>query len=195
MAGAIGEIEKVLTGMIMRLGRLFLVAALLSFVAAGSALADSNYDFSFSGSGITSAGVLTGSPAGIDFSATKIVGLFDGSSITGLLIAGTYQSNDNLFYPGIPSLDFSGISFSVGSLNYNVFYDNGHNGCESKAGFYVYTGQSATSTACGPRVDTPVSFNLTAVAAPEPATPGLLLLGMGLLFVMRKRFPLDFSAR
>ena len=172
----------------MRFGRLFLLASSMLLVAAGNALADSNYDFSISGSGITSTGVLTASPTGINFTVTNITGQFNGSLITGLLTAGTYQANDNLLLPTQPYLDFSGASFSVGTLRYNVFYDNGHNSCESVAGYYVFTAQSATSTACGPAVDTPVLFSLT--RTPEPATGDLMLFGIGLVFVMRKRIPL-----
>jgi hypothetical protein len=168
------------------------LTSLMVLVAAGNALADSSYDFSITGSGITSSGVLTASPNGIDSIVNHITGQFDGSSISGLLAKGTFQANDNLLYPGQPYFDFSGISISVGSLKYNVFYDNGHNGCESTAGYYVYTGQSATSTTCGHTVDTLVRFSVT--AAPEPATRGLLLAGIGLVFVMRKRIPLGSSA-
>jgi hypothetical protein len=174
----------------MRFGRLLLLTTLMGFVAAGNALADSTYQFSISGSGIGSTGVLTASLTGSAYTVSNITGNYDGSLITGLLPAGTYQANDNLLYPTQPLLDFSGISFSVGSLDYNLFYDNALSGCESVAGYYVFTAQSATSTACGPTVDTPVSFSVT--ATPEPPTGGLMLLGIGLVFVMRRRIPLGF---
>ena len=176
----------------MRFGRFVLSVCLVSFMAAGNAVADT-YDFSISGSGITAIGVLTASPNGSDFNVTHITGSYNGSSITGLLSFETYQNNDNLLFPTQPYLDFSGISFAVGSLDYNVFYDNTHNNCESVAGYYVYKGQSATSTACGAAVDTPVSFSFT--PTPEPATGGLMLVGIGVVLVMRKRLALGLRPR
>jgi hypothetical protein len=154
-------------------------------IAAPNVHAQTTFDFSISGPGITSTGVLTASLTGSDYTVTDITGSYDGSSITELLPVETYQANDNLLYPTQPYLDFSGISFAVGSLDYNVFYDNTHNDCESVAGYYVFIAQSATSSACGRAVDTPVSFSIT--ATPEPTTGGLMLLGLGIVFVVVMR--------
>lgn len=159
----------------------------LCYPAAASTL---TYDFSFSGSGISSSGVLTVSDIAGVYTVTDMTGTYDSETITGPLTAGTYQGNDNLIFPAGPYLDFAGVSFSAASTDYNVFYDNGFNNCELQ-GYYVYVGQAGLST-CGSSVDKKVSFSLTPVvtATPEPSSVLLTALPMAFLFglaIIRRR--------
>ncbi len=152
----------------------------LSYPAAASTL---TYDFSFSGSGITSSGVFTVSDVAGTYTVTNMTGTYDSLVITGLLGPGTYQSNDNQISPSAPFLDFDGVSFAVGASDYNVFYDNGHNSCETTSGYYVYVGQSATATTCGSTVDKKVNYSLTQVVTPTPEPSSALLTGLPMAFL------------
>ncbi len=151
----------------------------LSYPAAASTL---TYDFSFSGSGITSSGVLTVSDIAGTYTVTDMTGTYGSGAITGPFSVDAYQSNDNLIFPSGPYLDFSGISFSVGTKDYNVFYDNGHDFCNSQ-GYYVNVGQNPTSTTCGSYVDKKVSFSLTQVLTPTPEPSSALLTGLPMAFL------------
>jgi hypothetical protein len=152
----------------------------LSYPAAASTLM---YDFSISGSGISSSGELTVSDIGGIYTVTDMTGTYDGHAITGPLTAGTFQGNDNLIFPSGPYLDLPGTSFSAGSSDYNVFYDNSNNNCESSAGYHVYIGGSASSPPCGSTVDKKVSFSLTPVVTATPEPSSVLLTGLPVAFL------------
>jgi len=160
----------------------------LTLVAAGfhPAAACTLYSFSFSGSGITSSGQLTVSQTAGTYLATAISGMFDGSAITGLITPGGYDGNDNQVFPSGPYLDFGGLSFAVGSKDYNVFYDNGTHGCEV-AGYYV---DVVGTSLCGPTYDKAVTFSLAAVPEPSGLAWSWLSVGLALGLGLFTRRPL-----
>ena len=100
-------------------------AAILLMALAGSANANT-FDFSFTGLDVSGSGVFTTGSSSSPYSITGASGtIFDSQigpsafTITGL---SSYASADNLlYYPGQPSIDFSGISFATnGGGNFNI---------------------------------------------------------------------------
>lgn len=155
------------------------LAAGLSCLAFGaSASAATVYDWSISSGLYNGNGTFTtnDTPAsGSSFLLTDIDGLLNGSEITGLLPIGSIGGNDNLFNPGGPFLDGSGISFSTALDQFNLFH--------GEAAHYALFGFNST-------FDTDVTFTaqLAAAAVPEPATWGLMLAGFGAAgYALRRR--------
>lgn len=129
------------------------------------------FDFSFSGTGITSSGSLTATlVSGNEYLVTSISGMQNGASMT-LLAPGTYGANDNVIFSSKPFLDSFGLAFvlSSGLTDYNIYFDplnSTYLECNSAAG---------PCNAIG--TGTVIKGSLTEV--PEPGT--LLLLGSGLV--------------
>jgi len=101
-----------------------------------TSVGNGQYDFSFSGSDVGS-GVFTTAATGTPgkFLITGVTGTADGSTITGVVPAGTFPSlypSDNLLYdPAVinppnqdpAELDLTGVSFMTASgTNYNLYY-------------------------------------------------------------------------
>jgi hypothetical protein len=158
------SMKAVLGGLV----RLFAVLFLLG--CAQSLYAQTYFDFTCGGCGGTSAsGVLTTTlVSGDQYLVTALSGDQGGDPMT-LLAPGGYAGNDNDVFSAAPFLDGAGLSFLVGSTDYNLYYDSGTGGyleCNN-----VDNGPCETGSGI------PVTFALT----PTPESGTLILFGSGLL--------------
>ncbi len=163
----------------MKKKQALIVGALVSALAAAvtPAHADTVWNWSFSGNGITASGqfdtVGDGStPSLVQWITGTYADSFVSGAITGLVTLGTDGGffYDNLF-GGSPQVDLDGVLFDVGGTHVNLFYDQGSYQVGS------YDGQGT---------EVPVTF--TAGAVPEPASMAMLLAGLGALgFTARRR--------
>jgi hypothetical protein len=90
-----------------------------------------------------------------------------------LLPPQTYGLNNNDVYTAAPYLDLAGVSYSVGSTDYNLY---------DYSGSVVLDCNSVTDPTCHTADGVSVQFTLTpatTTSTPEPGT--LILLGSGLL--------------
>ncbi len=157
------------------------LAAGLVLGAAGAAEAGT-YVFALSGSGFTGGGtIVTGTvpqpelyscptcAVGPAYLVTSISGLLNGHAISGLPV-GTFAGNNNLLYPtvGGPYLDFGDLGFTADGVDYNAFQGNSY----GPIGYFL-----AASNIAGV-FTSPISFTLRD-AVPEPATWGMMLVGLG----------------
>jgi hypothetical protein len=93
-----------------------LCGLMLAALPSTSALADTLYDFSFSGGGISGSGQFTTISSGPGYELiTAISGTTDGQTITGLLPGGAFEFNDNRLL--VPGLDFDAGGLSYGLAN------------------------------------------------------------------------------
>ena len=156
---------------------------LLLAATAASAYGDT-FDISWTGGYGPGTAVLTATDDGGGvFTVTSITGTQNGASISSLLAQGAYAANNNFVYPSsFPVVDIEGLGFSVGSTDYNLFF----NTLSSPAGYAECS--SAVTGILGCMSDTQVtatsvpvsSVTLTsATATPEPTS--LILLSAGLL--------------
>lgn len=154
-----------------------IVAALpvLFLLLAGtqSAFADSaDFDFSFSGTGISASGMFTATlVSGDEFLVNSISGTQNGSVMT-LLAPGAFANNNNDIFSSSPFLNLGGLAFvlSNGSTLYAVYFNPG------TASYFECNSLSPCNNGSG----TPITFSLTQVSeVPEPGT--LVLLGSGLI--------------
>jgi PEP-CTERM motif len=149
-----------------------------------SPVAGSDYfAYSYTGTGIASAGILTTTPpVSGAYMITDIQGSRNVNDIGGLLAPGTFGANDNLlFFPGGPFVDTAGFSYQAGGLNYNI--GNSAVACGSVNQY------AETDTGFCP--GTAVFMNVTPLrvsAVPEPASFFLFAAGLaGLAFNRRKQ--------
>jgi hypothetical protein len=145
--------------------RLFAVLFLLG--CAQSLYAQTYFDFTCGNCGGSSAsGVLTTTlVSGDTYLVTSLSGTQGGDAMT-LLPPGGYGGNDNDVFSVPPFVDFSGLSFLVGTTDYNIYYDGGYFECNN-----------VDDGVCNAGSGIPVSFALT----PTPESGTLILFGSGLL--------------
>jgi PEP-CTERM motif len=164
--------------------------------AAGATYGQSaGYSYSFSGPGISGSGdvYLTGTATDGVYAVQSISGEINGIQISGLLAAGAYDNNDNLFYDNDTFLDDNGVGFSLTNganvdINFNPdiqdYYFQGDGTFEidggdapqpevqSRTRSFFEERQPETSVALDSFTFAPLE------ATPEPS--GLVLLGTGL---------------
>lgn len=146
------------------------LCAVLIVLACAQSVYANQFNFTFGGSGISASGTLTGTlVSGDEFMITSLTGTQNGMAMT-LLTPLTFGMNDNDLFSSSPFLDLSGLGFSVGSTDYNVYFD-------SSLDEYFECNNSASST-CPAGSGTQITFGSLS-ATPEPGS--LLLLGTGLL--------------
>jgi hypothetical protein len=155
---------------------IFLVVLFMA-IGAPNAHADS-FDFTVTGATSGSGTLTTNPPSGGTFLVTGITGVFgdpslgNSSPITSLVAPGTGPfSNTNL----IP-LDASGLSFfTENNTEWTILFSD------------EFIVNEIEMTITGPIEDTLTPITFTVVATPEPSSVALMLAGIGLVFVMRKR--------
>ena len=167
------------------------VLALLLFAAATprSVWADT-FDATWTGAyGNGSATITASLVSGDEYIVTAMTGTQGGSAVTLLAVNG-YASNDNdIYYPASPEeLDFSGVAFSAGGEDYDVYFDNESGDFENPSDAVLYGGYAECSSsvnACetypeDEAASVPITFSLTEVtpaAVPQPSS--LVLLSPG----------------
>ena len=157
------------------------VAVALTAIAP-SASANNIFDWSYTDGGSNVGnGTFTTSSSGNPFTVLGVTGTADGNTITGLSL---YAGADNLLYdPGTANpgyVDFGGISFTTTGDTYNI-------GGSYTAGQYVLNDSGLDPSGypypqAGSYI---ISFSVSEV--PEPATLGLLGLGLAGVGFMRRR--------
>jgi len=157
--------------------RQILLVASLAFSGWGAAHADQTWAFSYSGGSVTASGTFTtasAAPGAQD--VLSISGVRNGVNILGLVPVGSSLTYlfDNQFNPEAPHFTDGGLllAMDAGVPDVNVYFFQGD-----------YVDLTECDTAC---IETPISFNVTAV--PEPATVLSMLAGLGLVgFQLRRR--------
>jgi hypothetical protein len=166
------------------IGNVLSAAAVALAFAASSAHADTVWNFSYSGSGVSASGQFD--TLGNGLTPTKLqwmTGTYSDGTTTGSITlmpapaASGYSTSpshlyvfDNL-YGGAGQLDYGGLLFAVGGHEVNLYLDPTY----GIANLTTYAAQELT----------PVTFSATAV--PEPAPMSLLLVGVGALGFMGRR--------
>lgn len=154
-----------------------LLAATLVFSGWGAAHADQTWAFSYSGGSVTASGTFTTASADpFAQDVLSISGERNGVAILGLVPLGSSLTYlyDNQFNPAGPYFTENGLLLSMadGVPDVNVYFFQGD-----------YTDLFDCDNSC---VETPITFNVTAV--PEPATVLSMLAGLGLVgFQLRRR--------
>ena len=148
------------------LARLFAVLFLVG--CAQSLYAQTSFDFTCGGCGGSSAsGVLTTTlVSGDTYLVTALSGT-QGTDPMTLLPVGGYGGNDNDVFSTAPFLDVAGVSFLVGTTDYNLYYNSGT---------YMEC-NNVDNGICEAGTGIPVKFALT----PTPESGTLVLFGSGLL--------------
>jgi len=160
-----------------RLWMLAIVLGIALFTAAPS-FADT-FDFTVTGVGISASGQFVTNPqSGGTFLITDLTGTQNGQTLTLIGVNG-FAGNDNLLLSGFPALDFAGVSFAAGGVDYNLYFN-------SYGGFPLFGGaldyyETSTSGVLG----TEVQFSVT--PAPEPSSVLLLAAGLACLAFLLRR--------
>ena len=171
------------------------IALLLLTVTAKDAYGDT-FDISWTGGYGPGTAVLTTTDVLVSgtLTVTAITGTQNGAAISSLVAQLGYGGNNNFIYPSsFPAVDSMGLAFSVGSTDYNLFFNGpGYAECSSAVTPCISNADLLLSV--------PVtSVSLTAVPAsgvPEPTS--LILLSAGLLVCVgaawRKRLAVGSAA-
>lgn len=174
-----------------RLTRLILsMVALLVAITASNAYGDS-FTISWTGGYGPGTALLTATDDGGGvFVVTSITGTQNGASISGLVPQLGYANNNFIYPSSSPAVDDFGLAFSVGSVEYNLFWDD----FGSSTPYYAECSSAVTPCMTLEEIalSVPVtSFTLAAVptGVPEPSSLALLFAGLSTLLGLawRKR--------
>lgn len=161
-------------------GSLLIVSAMCAKSAHATTI---DFDITWSGAyGSGTAVLTTTAEGGGEYAVTGITGEQGGHAITGL---SPYASADqDVFDPGTPALDFSGLSFAIGTTDYNLFNGDGNTNVSPSLQNSYDECDSAVTTCSDYSTDDSAkaltSFTITKVptSVPEPSTVALLLTGL-----------------
>jgi hypothetical protein len=167
--------------------RVVALGAALAMAALGAAQATPlDFAFTYTGTGVTATGVLVtdGVLSGGAYLVTGISGARDGVAISGLVAPGGLGADDDRLLPSAPFVDALGISYAAGGVDYNFF--------ESIAPTPPCAGvleisSRRPSLACGTPIRVSLSVMPAAAEIPEPASAGLLGMGVAGLLARRRR--------
>lgn len=141
------------------------------------------YDWTYGGDGHHSgSGTLTTAGASSPFTITAITGTFDGSSIVWLTdtCCGAPGSDNLLYSPPSTLLDGNGMAFVTGGEPgiYNILFLNGAYSVADVNGSLTFGGTFTATQAIG---------SLPGPAVPEPASWGIVAVGLGCLAAFLNR--------
>ena len=103
------------------------ILCLTLFVSTAAFAQSQGYSYSFTGPNISGSGdvYLTGTDTDGVYAVQSISGQVNGIQITGLLDAGAYNGNDNLFYDNDSFLDDGGVGFSLADgANVDIYFNS-----------------------------------------------------------------------
>jgi len=177
------------------------VLALAAGLAIGTSLAHADsFDWTITGPSASQSGsgtFTTDDLSGGTYVITGITGTYDGSSVSlnpAEPATSAFDGNDNLIYASLLLPDAYGISFTAGSDDINIA-DVTQALANNFPGAPVVGDQMGTQdiaqmnaqVASGVLSGNYTPVTLSIVAAPEPSSVALTLLGIWCLLVMRKR--------
>jgi hypothetical protein len=137
--------------------------------------------------GGTDTGTITLTETGNDTPITAISGMFDGSMIESPPIgAGGIGGNDNMFFTPAPYLDGDGVSFSLTTPDTNGYSDVNLYWVSDGEFYATLQANSPAFTLAELPYFAPDTVT-SASGVPEPGTISLTLIGVGVVFAMRKR--------
>ena len=99
-----------------------LPVVILLLAGTQNVFADSTFDYSFTGTGMSASGMFTATlVSGSEFMVTSISGMQNGFAMT-LMAPGAYVGNNNDIFSSSPFLTLGGLAFvlSNGSTAYNI---------------------------------------------------------------------------
>ena len=155
-----------------------LLSTIFGAVLAFSTVARAdNYQIDYTTMNGDSASLLvsaTETPVGGLFTVTAISGERDGHASTGL---STYAASDQVLFAADPYVDFSGLSFSTSTGDYNLFTNNG-----------VYAEIDSNVDSVGYPSSGVTLKSVAVTDVPEPASIAVLAMGLlGASVAARKR--------
>ena len=156
-----------------------LFAAAFGALAVTASHATISWTWQTTGTGLQGSGTFTTDDRNKGhYLITAMTGTVEGSAVTGLLAAGTIGGNDNLLWANAPQVDGNGFAFALGGQQYNVYYDTGSS---------LLRACSSAWDGCGTLNSADRVISFSAAAVPEPATYGLMGLGLAVVALARSR--------